>query len=68
MPGVDCYHIMHVCPLLLILCQENKYIGFPPRSKIYVTMKQEAPHAFNMGVVNGEPFVGEMFTSVSFHW
>ena len=27
-------------------------------------MKQEAPHAFNMGVVKGEPFVGEMCTSV----
>ena len=38
-----------------------------PKSKIYVTMKHEAPHAFNMGVVNKETFVGEMFTSVSFH-
>ena len=31
-------------------------------------MRQEAPHAFNMGVVNGETFVGEVFTSVFFHW
>ena len=38
-----------------------------PKSKIYVIMRQEAPHAFNMGVINGEPFVVEMFTSVSFH-
>ena len=30
-------------------------------------MKHEAPHAFNMGVVNKETFVGEKFTSVSFH-
>ena len=33
-------------------------------------MRLEALHAFNinnMGVVNGEPFVGEMFTSVPFH-